>query len=118
MEQIGAMLEQTSERIGLCLDTAWLLDAGGDPLEALAKFGPRVYGVHLKDFTFDADGNHEDVIIGTGELDLPRFLEELQKMGFDGYMSLEYEGDADAPIPSVKECVQALSNALAGLGNQ
>jgi sugar phosphate isomerase/epimerase len=112
MEQIGAMLDQTSERIGLCLDTAWLLDAGGDPLAALDTFGRRVYGVHLKDFTFDAEGNHEDVIIGTGELDLPGFLAKLRAMGFDGYMSLEYEGDAEAPIPSVKECVQALNAAI------
>ena len=114
-DQIDGAFARTSPRIGLCLDTAWWLDAGGDPVAAVHKYGSRLYGVHLKDFVFDADGKPEDVIIGTGGLDLPRFVQRLQDVGFDGYLSIEYEGDVDNPRPAVVECVRVIRQAIAGL---
>jgi sugar phosphate isomerase/epimerase len=114
-DQIQEVLSKTSSRFGLCLDTAWFLDAGCDPVEAVDLFRDRIYGVHLKDFVFDDQGGHQDVIIGTGGLDLPTFMERLEDIGFDGYLSIEYEGDPDHPIPQVKECVrvvQAVINEL------
>ena len=40
---------------------------------------------------------------------------QLQDIGYNGYLSLEYEGDEHNPIPSTLECVQAVRNAIAGL---
>jgi len=114
-DQLDALFAGTSERFGLCLDTAWMLDSGVDPLDALARYADRLYGVHLKDFSFDADGNPEDVIVGAGGLDLPEFLRRLDAMDYDGYMSLEYEGEADAPLPNVMKCLEAIREAIAAL---
>jgi sugar phosphate isomerase/epimerase len=113
-DQLDELFAKTSPRVGLCLDTAWLLQVGQDPVEALHRYEDRVYGVHLKDFVFDAEGRATDVIIGTGGLNLPAFMETLKRMGFHGYLSLEYEGDADSPLPKVKECIAAVRTCLAG----
>ncbi|MCC5830645.1 MAG: sugar phosphate isomerase/epimerase, partial [Phycisphaeraceae bacterium] len=44
------------DRIGLCLDTAWALQAGEKPEKMVELFGPRLFAMHLKDFTFKPDG--------------------------------------------------------------
>jgi sugar phosphate isomerase/epimerase len=111
-DQIQEVFSKTSPHFGLCLDTAWFLDADCDPVEAIQLFQDRLYGVHLKDFVFDDQGEHKDVIIGTGGLDLPAFMQRLKLIGFDGYLSIEYEGDPDNPLPQVKECVRAIQEVI------
>jgi len=111
-EQLDELFGKTSKRFGLCLDTAWMLDAGGDPLAAVDKYADRLMGVHLKDFTFDADGKAQDVIVGTGGLNLLELMRKLNAMDYSGYMSLEYEGDVDAPLPSVMMCLGAIRTAI------
>ena len=80
------------KEMGLCLDTAWCLQAGGNPLEWLEIFGEKLYGVHFKDFTFSPDGKPQDVVVGQGALDLPAFIEKFRQLPFDGSAVLEFEG--------------------------
>jgi inosose dehydratase len=103
------IFSKTSERIGLHLDTAWALDAKQDPIVLLEKFADRLHGVHLKDFVFDRAREPEDVIIGTGNLDLPKFMGLLKQVDFDGPLVIEYEGDESNPVPALKECVEKLA---------
>lgn len=107
-EMLNHVFKNTSPRIGLMLDTAWALHSGEDPVAMADRFSERLYGVHLKDFLFDSAGKHRDVIVGTGNLNLPKLFETMRKNGFDGNLILEYEGDVDNPVPSVKECVDAV----------
>lgn len=113
--QIKDVFARTGPRFGLCLDTGWLIDAGEDPIEALDLFADRIYGVHLKDFTYNEQNEREDVIIGTGGLDLPGFMRKLDSLEFNGYLSIEYEGDADDPIPNMHKCVEAAQEAIDAL---
>ena len=99
---------RTSDRIGLCLDTAWALDARQDPVAMAEKFSSRLFTVHLKDFVFDRSGAGEDVIIGEGNLDLKALLGTLKKIDFEGPATIEYEGDADDPVPATRRCVEAV----------
>jgi len=115
MAQLDELFGRTSKRFGLCLDAAWTLDAGEDPLEAVDRYKERLYGVHLKDFSFDKEGNHQDVIIGTGGLDLPRLMSMLEAMNYRGYLSLEYEGNPADPFEEITECVQVVQDAIAAL---
>jgi sugar phosphate isomerase/epimerase len=71
---LETIFNKTGDSIGLCLDTAWALDAGEDPLAMAKKFQDRLYGIHFKDFNFDQARNHEDVVVGTGNLDLTSFF--------------------------------------------
>ncbi len=107
--QLEALFAKTSPNIGLCLDTAWMLDAGENPVAVAEHFADRLYGLHVKDFIFRRDGAPEDVVVGTGNLDLPALFAVLARIRFAGYLTLEYEGDVDTPVPSVRQCVEALS---------
>ena len=105
---------KTSDRIGLCLDTAWAIDSRLDPVKMVTQFGERLYGVHIKDFLYKPDRTPEDVVVGTGILDLPGLLKAMDEVDFDGYVVLEYEGDVDNPVPALKECVEAVRKAAGG----
>lgn len=107
---IGRLFDRTNQRIGLCLDTAWALDAREDPVAMVERFADRLYSVHVKDFIFDRAGKPEDVIVGEGNLDLPAFFAALDKHNFRGRgpVILEYEGDIDNPVPALTECVSAM----------
>ena len=107
------VLANTSERIGLCLDTAWALDSHEDPLKLAEMFAKRLYAVHLKDFVFDRAGKPEDVVVGQGNLALGRFLGLLREIGFSGPLLLEYEGDVDNPVPALQACVAAVEKEMA-----
>ena len=110
---MAELFENTSPNVGLCLDTAWMLDSGEDPVAVAERFSDRLYGLHLKDFVFDRAGKPEDVVVGTGNLDLPAMAALLKSTGFDGYLTLEYEGDVDDPVPSVKKCVEEIRRVFA-----
>ncbi len=107
-EVLSWVFGQTSSRIGLCLDTAWALDSGENPVQLAERFGDRLYGLHIKDFVFDRARKPEDVVIGTGNLDLPALLSTLEKIDFNGYAVIEYEGDVENPTPALKECVRQI----------
>ncbi|MFW6059755.1 MAG: sugar phosphate isomerase/epimerase family protein [Phycisphaeraceae bacterium] len=106
---VGHLMELGGPNIGLCLDTAWCMQIGprqGDPLAWVDQFSDRLYGVHVKDFTFDRNAQWNDVVVGTGNLDLPAFMQALEKKNFAGYIVLEYEADVNDPVPALKQCVQ------------
>jgi sugar phosphate isomerase/epimerase len=101
--------------IGLNLDTAWCMQIGprrGDPVEWVRKFADRLYGLHYKDFTFAPDGSWTDVVVGTGNLDLPALVAAVDEVGFDGYAVIEYEGDVENPVPALAKCVEAMRSTM------
>jgi len=80
----------------------------GDPVAWVDEFAGRVYGVHYKDFTFEPNGQWQDVVVGEGTLDLPAFVAALERTNFDGYAVIEYEGDPEDPVPSLQRCVESM----------
>jgi sugar phosphate isomerase/epimerase len=107
------LFKRSSANIGLCLDTAWMLDCGEDPVVVAEKFADRLYGLHVKDFIFDRAGNPHDVVIGTGNLRLPALMSLLKKKLWSGNLTIEYEGDVENPVPALTQCVAALHSSLA-----
>jgi len=108
LDALHRFFSKASHQIGLCLDTAWMLDAGENPVAVAEMFADRLYGLHVKDFIFGRDGAAEDVVVGTGNLNLPALFNTLRKIDFHGYVTLEYEGNVENPIPSVQQCVDEL----------
>jgi inosose dehydratase len=108
-QMLGYVFSQVGDRIGLCLDTAWALHATLKPIQLVEKFASRLFAIHLKDFKFHSpDGKHEDVVVGTGNIDLPAFKAACDAAGFNGETILEYEGDQDNPVPTLSKCVEAI----------
>lgn len=112
----GQMLDHvfntTPACIGLCMDTAWAMDAKQDPLKWADKYAARLYSVHIKDFIFDRARNHTDVVVGTGNLKLPELFKLLSDKGFAGPLICEYEGDVNDPTPALAECIVAMRKSL------
>ena len=103
---------KTSPRIGLCLDTAWALDAREDPVAMARDFADRLYSIHIKDFVFDRAGKPSDVVAGRGNLDIAALVDVLRQTDFNGPLIIEYEGDVENPAPALKQCNAALKDAL------
>ena len=112
MTALDYVFKRTSPRVGLCLDTAWAMQAGIDPIKMVEKFGPRLTGVHIKDFTFDTNGKVKDVVAGTGNLDLKALFKAMDKAKFKGFIVSEYEGDVENPTPAITKCIQRIRKAL------
>lgn len=112
---VSHLLSLGAPELGLCLDTAWALQVGpqaGDPADWVRKFPRSIYGVHLKDFVFGRDAAWTDVVIGEGNLDVPRLLDALDESGFDGIFVLEYEADPADPVPALRCCVESLRGVI------
>lgn len=112
-QMLKHVLGRTSARVGLCLDTAWCIQAGENPVSWLKLFAGRVYAVHFKDFVFDAKGAFRDVVVGEGALDLPAFVSGLQATGFEGPAVIEYEADVENPVPALTRCVASMRRVFA-----
>jgi sugar phosphate isomerase/epimerase len=98
-------------KIGINLDTAWCMQIGpnGNPIEWVReKFKGKIFGVHYKDFVFDRRAQWTDVVVGTGNLDLPGFVKALEETGFDGMAVIEYEADPENPVPALTDCVKKM----------
>ncbi|HEV7301093.1 MAG TPA: sugar phosphate isomerase/epimerase [Tepidisphaeraceae bacterium] len=114
-DEIAYILKLGGERIGVNIDTAWCMQTGpsGDPVKwARETFKGRVYGVHYKDFTFDRRGQWTDVVVGTGNLNLPAFVKALEETNFAGMAVIEYEAEPQNPVPALTECVKAMRAAV------
>jgi sugar phosphate isomerase/epimerase len=106
------IFSKTGKRIGLHLDTAWAIDAKQDALAMAETFADRLVGIHIKDFVYDRARKPSDVVIGSGNLDLPRLARFLDQLNFNGPLVIEYEGDVENPVPALKQCVAALRSAM------
>ncbi len=107
-DQMLEAIGDHDERIGVCLDTGHLARAGDEPVSAVRKIGKRLHGMHLKDVNKD---NH-DVVVGTGRTDLAGLFKALKDVDFDGPLSLEYELDADDPVPGMRRSLAGVRKVL------
>ncbi|CAN5461275.1 hypothetical protein BH10PLA1_BH10PLA1_02740 [soil metagenome] len=114
MDVVEHLLKLGGPRINLHIDTAWCMQIGpnpGNPLKWVEKFAGRISGIHYKDFTFARNAQWTDVIVGTGNLDLPAFIKALETAKFDGMAVIEYEADPENPVPALTECVKQMRKA-------
>ncbi|MEM6855298.1 MAG: sugar phosphate isomerase/epimerase [Planctomycetota bacterium] len=113
---IDHLLKLGDGKIGVCIDTAWCMQTGpkqGDPVEWAKHYAGSIFGVHYKDFVFDPNGQWNDVVVGTGTLDLPAFVKALDDGGFDGTAVIEYEADVENPVPALTKCVEEMRKLTA-----
>lgn len=92
------------KRIGLCIDIGHVVRLGMNPIEAIKKYGHRMYDMHLK----DVDGTvakSESIQIGRGVIDIPKLMKALKDVNYQGVMSIEYEKDAENAEGGLAESV-------------
>jgi len=109
-----------SPRVGACADTGHWMRSAVPPLEALKKLEGRIISLHFKDLNeFGRKGEDvHDVPWGTGKADLKALLAELQRQGFKGVFSAEYEHNCENSDPEIAESVKNFDQAAAELAKK
>ncbi|HUC40463.1 MAG TPA: sugar phosphate isomerase/epimerase [Gemmatimonadales bacterium] len=101
-------------RMGLCIDIGHTVRTGTDVVRAVADAGPRLLDMHAKDLRdLSAKGSQCDV--GEGAIPIAAIFDQLQAIHYAGYVNLEYEIDADDPLPGMKQSFAYMRGVLAGL---
>ena len=102
-----------SKWIGACADTGHWMRSGVNPLDGLRKLKGRIVSFHFKDLNeFDKRKAH-DVVWGTGKADVESLLRELDRQGFEGVFSIEYEHHWENSVPEIRQCIKYF-NKVAG----
>ena len=102
------------QRMGLCMDIGHTVRTGTDPVRAAADAGPRLLDMHAKDLR-DLKVKESQCIVGEGQMPIAALFRQLEKMRYPGYVNLEYEIDADDPLPGMKQSMAHMRGVLAGL---
>ena len=103
--------------VQLCLDVGHLVVGGGDPVQAIRRYGQRVAYVHLKDVDprvleclRSGEGGFMDGLrwrvfceLGSGSLDLAGVVGALRQQEFGGWVVLEQDTSFRPPLESAVE---------------
>lgn len=101
-------------RLGVCVDVGHTARTGIDVVECLNECGDRVLDLHMKDLR-DLSDKDSQCIVGDGAMPVEGIFEQLTKMSYSGYVNLEYEIDADDPVPGMKKSFANMRRTLARL---
>lgn len=109
-------IKDMDPRMGLCVDVGHTVRTGTDVVQAIADAGPRVLDLHIKDLR-DLKVRESQCIVGEGAIPIPEIFKQLLAMNYQGCVNLEYEIDADDPLPGMKQSFAYMRGVLAGLAS-
>lgn len=128
-QEIDQLLSLTDPNLlGLCLDMGHYAFGGGNPVDALKKYGNRIWHVHFKDFdpkaarvSREANGDYFDAImrgvfceLGKGSVDFATIVNLLTEMTYNSWIVVEQ--DILPGMGNPRACAQANRNYLKTLG--
>jgi sugar phosphate isomerase/epimerase len=108
------VIRDMDPRVGVCLDVGHTTRTGIDIVEAIDLSGDRMLDMHIKDLR-DLKVKESQCIVGEGAMPIAKIFEQLEKMNYAGYVNLEYEIDAENPLPGMKQSFAYMRGVLAGL---
>ena len=99
--------ETNPEFVNFELDIFWAYHGGADPVKLMQKHPTRFVQMHLKDMRKGVKtGKHtghedvrNDVVFGTGQLDLPAILAEAERIGVKHYYIEDESPSSEKQIP-------------------
>ncbi len=121
---IGRFLESVDRNVGLVADFGNIAQVGEAITDLIAAFSKQIVHVHVKDLAPVAadcitagciESIHGDwvqeVEIGCGQVPVEKAIRLLQTAGYDGYYSVEYQGQYPGD-PSVRRVLDRLSQLV------
>jgi inosose dehydratase len=119
-DEVARVLDAADPRfVRLELDTAHYQQAGGDPAEAVRRYGARLLFLHLKDLESPIPGGGPDsyrfVELGRGKVDFKAVFAALDGIGFDGWAVVELDSVPD-PARTPKQSGAIARRYLESLG--
>ena len=127
--EVAKLMELTDpELLGLCLDMGHYAFGGGDPVEALEKYYPRIWHVHFKDFdpkvgqdarahSYNYFKSVEEGVfceLGKGNVDFQSIVNILLERGYDGWIVVEQ--DVLPGMGSPRKCAENNRKYIRSLG--
>ncbi len=109
------IIRDMDPRVGLCVDLGHTARTGIDVVEALAEAGDRVLDIHAKDLR-DLLVQESQCIVGEGAMPMPAIFRQLAASAYSGHVNLEYEIDAQHPLPGMQQSFAYMRGVLDGLG--
>ncbi len=106
-------ISKRSNLIGSCADVGHWNREGLNHIECLKKMEGRLISLHFKDIKNEPNENNwrDDTIWGKGVIDVKSMLKELERQGFKGMFTIEYEYNWDNSVPDIKECIMYFNKA-------
>ena len=97
------------------MDMLWAFHGGQDPVKLLNKYGKRWKLMHLKDLRKGVEGNlsgntptENDVVLGTGQLDVPAILKAAKKAGIKHYFIEDESPRWSTQVPQTIQYLKSL----------
>ncbi len=97
-------IKNRDARMGLCIDIGHATRAGYSADKAVKDFKDRLFDLHIKDVSIAAkDG--KAIEIGRGVINFPALVKALNKIGYKGICSIEFEKDMTDPLAGIAESI-------------
>lgn len=87
IERAQQLTDRLASDVGLVMDFSHIVASGGDPVDFVGRFGPRIAHVHIR----DAVPGNINLSVGNGQVDFANGLKALADAGYAGHFSLELE---------------------------
>ena len=110
LKYVGKM----DRRMGCCIDIGHTVRTGVDVVKSLRDAGPRLLDLHIKDLRNLSDKDSQ-VAVGQGAMPIAAIFRTLLDMNYQGAVNLEYEINADDPMPGMIESFAHMRGVLRGL---
>ena len=107
-------IKNMDSRMGLCIDLGHTLRTGADVVESIAHAGQRLLDMHIKDLR-SATEKASQCDVGQGVMPVVAIFKQLKKMRYGGTVNLEYEINAENPLPGMANSLSYMRGVLAGL---
>jgi sugar phosphate isomerase/epimerase len=97
-------IKNRDARMGLCIDIGHATRAGYEAHKAVKDFKDRLFDLHIKDVSL-AEKDGKAIEIGRGVIDFPALVKSLNKIGYKGVCSIEFEKDMTDPLAGIAESI-------------
>jgi len=108
------LIKDMDPRVGICVDIGHTTRTGKDVVQEIADAGARVLDLHMKDLK-DLMNKNTQCPVGEGKMPVKEIFAQLLKQGFKGCANLEYEIDADNPLPGMQKSFEFMRRAAAAV---
>ncbi len=116
-QDVLPVIDGMDPRVGVCVDVGHTARTGIDLVEVLGMCGDRALDIHMKDLR-DLTSAASQCVVGEGNIPVPAIFRQLEKMSYAGYVNLEYEIDADDPLPGMKQSFAYMRGVIAGMESE
>jgi L-ribulose-5-phosphate 3-epimerase len=86
----------------------------GEPVEAVTLLKSHIVHTHMKDAVWSKQPRQawgEEVVLGTGEADIPRIVSKLRAFGYTGTLAIEREA-GNQRLADIQEAIKLLKSLL------